>query len=148
MIIKYGNLYTEDCYNDYDFIGFTANSVINNNGELVMGAGNAKVAKETYKGLSKRLGSCIKHLSKFYLMFDTDTKIFALQTKVNWKDKSPVNLVKKSIFILWYEATIKNPDKKFAVPFPAISHGGLTEEMLLPTVKMLPNNVHIWKVKP
>lgn len=140
-----GNLYSEENYDKYDFIGFTANSVVNSKGCLVMGAGNAKVVRDSFEGIDKRLGTSIENLSEYFIKKDRETKIFALQTKIDWKDKSPMQLVNKSVKCL-KSLALQKPDKNFAIPYPAINRGGLSKDAIEPLLKELPNNVTVYEV--
>ena len=47
MILKQGNIF--DDFDSLDFVGITTNSILNKHGELVMGAGIAKTAKQHNK---------------------------------------------------------------------------------------------------
>lgn len=144
MRYRKGNLYIEENISKYDFIGFTANSVINKQGELVMGAGNAKACKMYYSGIEVVFGAKIGHLSEYNVATSKHYGVFALQTKINWRDKSDISLVIRSInklndFAKYY------PEKKIACPFPGISHGGLSRGDLTEYIEELPNNIDIWE---
>lgn len=139
------NLYSDSEMSKYDYIGFTGNSTINSKGALVMGAGNAKVVRDKFKGIDQRLGEKISNLSRYLIVLDNDTNIFALQTKINWKDKSPIDLVSESINVLCESAT-QMPNQKFACPFPAVNHGGLSKNIVMPLIEKLPDNVFIYSL--
>ena len=145
MNFKKGNLYTKENREYYDLIGFTANSEVKKNGELVMGAGNAKVVRDTYKGSAKIFGTMIKGNKKFYLKGSKDLGVFAFQTKIKWRDKSHQDIIEKGIKKLT-DYAIKHDFLKIALPFPGISNGGLNREDILPFLKVLPNNVDIWEL--
>lgn len=143
-----GDLYSDSELRKYDYIGFTANSVLTKDGRLVMGAGSAKAVRDKFKGIDKRLGDVIsgcKHPETYLIVKDTDTNIFALQTKIHWKDKSPVGLVKYSLRYLKRLAESR-PNRTFAVPYPAISNGGLTKDVLVKYIEELPDNVYIYEL--
>lgn len=145
MILKKGNLYTDTNRKYYDYIGFTANSCLNAKKELVMGAGNAKICKEMYPSAPAIFGGKIANLSEFNIKTSIHLGVFALQTKTDWRKKSDVNLVKRSIGRL-KDFGIAYPDLKLACPFPGISHGGLRREEILPMLLELPDNIHIWEM--
>lgn len=149
MILKKGNLYTAENYATYHHIGFTANSVVMDDGCLVMGGGNAKVVRDTFGGIDTRLAEQVKTFTAtgedFLLIFDNETKIFALQTKRHWRDPSPLDLVECSLVMLENEASL-NKDQLFAVPMPAVGLGGVSRETILPMVEYLPDNIHIWEL--
>ena len=54
-------------------------------------------------------------------------------------------VVKKSIEDL-FNIALKYPEHQFGTPFPAINHGGLKEEDVLPYLQKLPDNVTIYKL--
>ena len=142
MSIIFGDLYTKTNIEKYDYIGFTANSIIKKDKRLVMGAGNAKIVRNLYIDIDLRMGKLITE-SRFYLCFDTDTKIFALQTKEHFKDDSELNLVKESLLRL-YESANYNPNKKYALPFPGINHGNLNLKDVYTLLTNCPSNIDIW----
>ena len=143
MNLMRGNLYTIDNRNEYDLIGFTANSVVNN-GKLVMGAGNALACKKFYPGIESAFGKKIKSYSEFNIIALKKYMVVAIQTKVNWRDGSDIELVKRTIDKLGDLAN-SYPDWKIGCPFPAINYGGLSRESILPLLESLPNNVDIWE---
>lgn len=143
ILIEGVNLYTDSEMAKYDFVGFTANSTITQDGKLVMGAGTAKIVRDTFKGIDDRFGSNIDNLSDFYIKLDYQTRVFALQTKRHWKDESPIDLVKESISKLKDIAAFK---ATFAIPYPAIGYGGLSESDIQPLIEQLPDNVFVYKI--
>lgn len=146
MKIQIGNIFEH--MGEIDYVGITTNSTLNNKGHLVMGAGNAKQAKEICPELPNVFGGQINkgcgNLG-FYGLLKYD-KYFALQTKLHWRDKSPIKVVSLSICKLNLAAN-KNPDKVFGVPFPAINNGGLKEKDVLPMLLSLPDNVIVFKLE-
>lgn len=145
MILKIGNIF--DSENNLDFIGITTNSKLNNKRHLIMGAGNAKQAKELYPELPVVFGEQILNTCGdlgFYGLLKHE-KYFALQTKYHWKDKSSIELVKRSIHKLKL-SSLKHPDKVFGIPFPAINHGKLKEDDVFPLLETLPDNIIVFKL--
>ena len=146
MRIQIGNIFEH--MDELDYVGITTNSTLNNKGHLVMGAGNAKQAKEICPELPKIFGEQIRkgcgNLG-FYGLLKHD-KYFALQTKLHWRDKSPIKVVSMSICKLNLAAN-KHPDKIFGTPFPAINHGKLKECDVLPMLSSLPDNVIVFKLE-
>lgn len=69
--------------------------------------------------------------------------IGAFQTKYNWQDPSPLELVKYSVFKLTEIARVR-PKYIFHLPFPAISNGGQSVDDVLPLLKCLPDNVIVY----
>ncbi len=124
---------------------FTANSVIRGNGNLVMGAGCAKTVKTTYKGIDILFGKQIENLSVFNLKFVqwNGQWIGAFQTKINWQDSSPMDVVQGSIDQLLHVA-IRRPNYTFHLPCPAVNHGGKSEKEIVPLLEKLPDNVIVY----
>ena len=139
------NLYTRKNYIKYDHIGFTANSTLTRDFRLVMGAGNAKFVRDKVKGIDKRIGSLVYHLDRdiYGILHDTETKMFAFQTKIDWKNKSPISVTLFSLLMLKREAKEK-PNLLFALPIPGIGHGGFTREEIEPYLYDMPDNVHFY----
>ena len=147
MLLKKGDIFEDE--HILDFVCITTNSILNKNGELVMGAGVAKRAKDLHKELPKLFGDAINSrsaISGFYGMLLVKDKYVAFQTKVHWKDKSPIDVVKRSIIMLERTA-IKYKGKRFGLPFPAINNGGLTVGMVLPYLEKLPDNVVVYHLE-
>ena len=141
MIIVNDDVFNSDC----DYIGITTNSIVKRNGELVMGAGNAKVASAKFKHLPKFFGGrIIKNglAGKSYGIIKCG-KYFAFQTKRHYKDKSDIGDVYESIMML-KDIAERNADKTFAIPFPAINNGGLKREDVEGYLAHLPDNVFVY----
>ena len=145
MNFKKGNLYTSEAIKEYDWVGFTANSKINKAGALIMGAGGAKACKDLYTGVELTFGKKIVDGEEFNVKTSIKHKVFALQTKVDWREKSNIALVSRSINRL-KELLDAYPELTFACTFPAIQNGGLKREDILPMLKLLPNNIDIWEL--
>lgn len=131
----------------------TTNSYIRNDGELVMGAGIALQAKKIFDDLPLALGRKIKkkcgHLGVYGTLPSNRKeidKIVAFQVKRHFKNKADLNLIQKSASQLSTIAT-KYPNKRLDINFPGIGAGGRDVEEVMPIVKQLPDNVHIWRFK-
>lgn len=149
MLLKKGNLYTDDNISHYDWLGFTANSIVKRDGSLVMGAGNAKTVRDKWVGIDKVFGKLVKKGSRdgvYLIVADPNTRLFAFQTKLHYKDKSPLHLIERGVKMLTAAAS-KDGSKLFALPFPGISHGGLSRDVVLELIEELPNNVHVWELE-
>lgn len=147
MILKNCNIFEDE--DTLDFVCITTNSILNKNGELVIGAGVAKAAKELHSDLPKLFGEGIKAkaaVGGFYGLILVKDKFIAFQTKIHWKDKSPIDVVKRSINMLERTA-LKYKDKTFGLPFPAITNGGLTVNTVLPMLQNLPDNVTVYHLE-
>lgn len=130
-----------------DYICITTNSIVKTNGCLVMGAGIAKTAMERNKELPKDFGDQIlaKNLAgKFYGLLASG-KYLAFQTKLHYKDESPLDVVQQSCNLLNRLAK-KYPDKSFGLPYPGINNGRLDPKVVYPFLKDLPDNVFVYHI--
>lgn len=130
-----------------DFICVTTNSIVKTNGCLVMGAGIAKTAMERNPDLPKEFGKQIldKGLAgQFYGLLAVG-KYIAFQTKLHYKDSSPLDVVQRSCNALQRLAK-KYPEKSFGLPYPGISNGRLDPKVVYPFLKDLPDNVFVYHI--
>ena len=119
MLEVKGNIWDTNC----EVIAITTNGTIKNNGELVMGKGIALQAKQKYPDLPEILGD-------FVLVFGNTPKIVytgkhmivSLPTKNSWRDKSDINLIKKSLLCI---ADCLPSPFTIAIPRPGCANGGL-----------------------
>lgn len=127
MIEIHKDFWQEVNSNVYDAICCTTNQVVKNNGELVMGAGIAKLFKERYSSLPREWGQrlltqnhdegmMITKMDTFYLV--------AFPTKYDWRDPSDIFLIKRSAICLANHAKLMDW-KKVLLPRPGCSNGGL-----------------------
>jgi hypothetical protein len=149
QIIK-GNLWDE--LGHADVILFTANNTLNAKGELVMGAGAAREAKERFPDLPRFLGYQIASKTGDYGVVSTMVpyqggrqRIAAFQTKRHWKSPSPLDLLKLSCEKLAGYAK-QFPVQRIALNYPGIGLGGLTESDVLPLLETLPDNVFVYRL--
>lgn len=129
-----------------DYVCITTNSIVKQNGELVMGAGNALQAKQRVPTLPLDFGDQIKSKNlqgKFYGLLLSHEKYLAFQTKLHYQDESPLDVVSKSVAALERLAN-KYPDKTFGLPFPGISNGRLSAKVVYPMLLKLPDNVYVY----
>lgn len=124
---------------------FTANSIVKQDGKLVMGAGCAKSVRDTYTGIDKMFGDKIVSGQEFNVTFVKwkEQWIGAFQTKIDWRKLSPTYLVKDSIDKL-KRVTEERPTWTFHLPCPAVSNGGKSVEDVLPMLERLPDNVIVY----
>lgn len=129
------------------FICITTNSILNKNGELVMGKGNAQQAKVLAPNLPKDFGDQIKAKGldgKYYgLLVSENKKFIAFQTKLHWRDNSPIEVVEESCDKLNRLAR-RYPDETFGLPFPGINNGRLHPKDVYPFLQKLPDNVYVY----
>lgn len=139
-IIK-GNIF--DYVGQADAICTTTNCVITAKNELVMGAGNAKEFKLKYPNLPRILANKLdngekfnqyhiadKNLNKPYIAIDkkdnNGTYVISFPTKYDYKDKSDIELIKRSA--MWLVLIANEYDmKKIIVPSPGTSCGKLSK---------------------
>lgn len=146
MLLKKGNIF--DDFDTLDYVGITTNSMLNKNGELIMGAGIAKIAKQNNKMLPQLFGSQIQAkecVGGFYGLL-IQGKYLAFQTKRNWKDCSDIQDVIRSINML-KKVAVKYSNKSFGIPFPAINNGGLCWKDVIIYLYDLPDNVTVYHLE-
>ncbi len=124
---------------------FTANSVVKANGELVVGAGNALAAAVAVTGLAKKFGYLVtaEPDRRIHTALLQDGIIASFQTKLHWKNDSPLWLVEESVLALKALA-LDHDTWTFHLPMPAVGRGGLSKELVLPLLEQLPNNVLVY----
>lgn len=103
-------------------IAITTNGVVNTQGYAVMGKGCALEAKTRYPGLPGILGGLINRQGNhvYYLAFN----IVSFPTKYHWKDKSDIELIKRSASEL-VQLTNGRGIKSVVMPRPGCGAGGL-----------------------
>ena len=133
-------------WGDKDIVVFTANQIVKSNGELVMGAGNAKAARDNILGSASAFGIALQDYRFMVLPFRRVggvTNLAALVTKQHFKDPSNLEFVIESLRKL-YRYAIDNPSYTIHLPYPAIGFGGLTRTQLDPIMEFMPDNVLIY----
>lgn len=146
-----GNMW--NAFKNSDAFCITTNSYIRNDGEVVMGRGIAKQAKNLFDDLPLALGNKIEescgHLGTYGILpsnrNDID-KMVAFQVKTHFKNDATVGLIENSAKALGRMAH-KYDGKRFDLNFPGIGNGGRDQSEVMPIVKELPDNVHIWRFK-
>lgn len=151
MKILHVNILSEEILKSADAICFTSNGIIKKNGELVMGAGVAKAFKNNWPELPQIFGykvragcgCCLSNGNRVHITYPNSSytkklrgpkapdAIISFPTKHHWRDKSDLNLIKKSAEQL-VEKTNSREDpykwKKIFLPAPGCSNGGLDFE--------------------
>ena len=125
-----------------DIVFFTANQVVKANGHLVMGAGNAKAARDAVQGSALAFGQSLGEKRVHVIRFQ-GIWLGALVTKQHFKDPSDLEFVIKSLRELFKMAK-RNPTKTFHVPYPAIGNGGLKRNQLDKYISQLPTNIKVY----
>jgi len=146
MIFNIGNM-LDETPSAYNRIIVTANSNVKYGDRLVMGAGAAKCLRDKVKGIDCVFGKLVKEYNsrdkEYLLLFHNFYGI--LQVKYNWWENANVNLIKRSLEILKYNAD-KYRDVAYNLNYPGIGYGGI-EKHIMETIlnrMRLPNNVMIW----
>lgn len=145
---KQGDIWSE--LGNSCIIFITTNSVTNKKGDLVMGAGSAKQAKDRFPKLPKIWGKAVRQfrdLDYHIIITEIEDNIFvgALQTKRDWKASSPKNLVIKSLKKLQEYAKL-NPTVNFHSVMPGINHGKLNIQEVKPYTDLCPDNITFWQL--
>lgn len=139
-----------EVYQETDKFLFTSNGIIKGDNSLVMGAGIAKEVRDRFKGIDKAIGTYINSLGieteKGYglLLSPNGGKVGAFQTKIHYKDESPLWLIRKSTDMLG-EYAENNPHIIISMPYPGIGHGNRSMEEIEPIISVLPDNVHVYQ---
>jgi len=141
-MFRFGNIWNS--YDISDIFVITGNSFVRNDGKLTMGRGIALEARIKFPDIDKIFGKMVVskcgHLGIYNIIIYE--RIFLLQTKISFKDKSTIELIKDSINKL---KTYITPDKIVNMVFPGIGFGGLCKEEVYQNCLMdLPLNVTVW----
>ncbi len=121
----------------------TTNSVIVN-GRLVMGKGIAKEAANRFPDLPKIMGLAIAGMTEPYYLRECPQQLICLQTKIHWRDPSPLWLVQRSLEKLG-EIAERNPSRIYNLPRPGCGQGRLDwVSQVRPLFKTLPTNIFVW----
>jgi len=146
-----GNMW--NAFHETDAFCITTNSYIRNDGELVMGRGIAKVAKQVFDDLPKALGEKIEgscgHLGTYGLMPSNRKeidKMVAFQVKTHFRNDADLGLIDSSATAL-SQMAMSYPNRRFDLNFPGIGNGGRNVSEVKPLLEGLPDNVHIWRFR-
>lgn len=128
--------------------GITTNGVVMKNGLAVMGGGVALEAAKRFTDLPKQLGAGIEMAGNTVILFP-DHCVFSFPTKHHFRDKSDIELIKKSarglIAILDHSESVITPP--VYLPFPGIGLGGLDEKTVLDALEgILDDRVILTKI--
>ncbi len=129
-----------DVYKDYDAICCTTNNVVKSNGELVMGAGVAKVFAQKYSWLSLNWGTRVKQQQYTGVMVTsmiTKPNLVYFSTKYHWKDPSDLNLIEYNIKTLMIIINVFN--WTILLPRPGCLNGGLDWSLVKPRLDLIIN---------
>jgi hypothetical protein len=158
MKIETGNMW--DIRDETDLFLFTSNGVVQR-GQLAMGGGMAKqMLQNVSTKLPKALGRAIFRESGLTIDLDgnydgvydygllvsqnwPEVKWGAFQTKLNYRDDTPLDLVQRATSLL-HQWCDEHPDARVDCNFPGIGLGRQTYGTILPIIQSLPDNVHFW----
>ena len=152
MKIRTGNMWSVE--KEADLFLFTSNGVLNR-GMLVMGGGFAKqMLNNVSTSLPKVLGRASErrgyphngNIYKYGLLISENwptIKWGAFQTKLHYRDETPLSVVRESAKLL-SDWALRHPDKKVHCNFPGIGLGGRTYREILPIIQVIPDNVTFW----
>lgn len=139
MEYETGNLFDPSLPDPPDIRLFTANGVLKKNGELVMGAGAAKAAKQLDPRAPAVLGRMLREgdfqydedrqAYVFGLLIAPELGLGAFQTKYHYRDKADPNLIALGAKKLG-EFARANPDLRIAVNFPGVGLGRLPRKQV------------------
>lgn len=123
----------------------TTNSFVRKDGALVMGAGAAKAATIALPGIQFEFGKVIRHMSTYGVKWAHHQGHWwgAFQVKRFWGDQASLELIGTSTERL-ARVAMERPHITFRMNFPGIGNGKLDYDDVLPIVKALPDNVHLY----
>lgn len=103
---KIGDMFSDKVAKQFDVICITTSGSIKKDGKAVMGAGNAKAARDIVYGIDEILGKSITKngnvvqlLEKLFVPFTNKIHtayIVAFPTKNSWREKSSLDLIERS----------------------------------------------------
>lgn len=117
----------------------TTNGTVKKNGEVVMGRGCAKEAKDKYPWLPKRIGKKIQNVgNRLFIIYDLrfphGEVLITFPVKYNWWDQADLGLIEVSCAQLEMAATL-NGFKKIVMPRPGCGNGKLSWEEVKPILQ-------------
>jgi len=125
-----GNMFSSTYLKFADAICLTTNGFIKKDGSAVMGAGNAKQARDLYKGIEYKVGQCIKDAGNNVqilsdVLTDDGFKPFIIfPVKYNWWEKADLELLERSTLQL-VNLSNSHTWKKIILPRPGCYNGKL-----------------------
>lgn len=107
-------------------IVITTNGTLRSDGSLVMGGGCAKQAKIKWPEIPTRVGDLVRNHGNhtYFFTFPGYQAVVTMPTKYHWKDKSEIDLVRRSAIELKTLAD-ENDWAEIYVPTPGCGLGGL-----------------------
>lgn len=136
MLEEIGGFWERASKKDIDALVCTTNNVIKSNGALVMGRGIAAQFKESFPYLDLNWGTIVDGLKEgghedYHILIDGPRKwhhntiyLVGLQTKREWMDPSPIDLIIESCQKLYRLTDIMNWSRVLMTQ-PGCGNGGL-----------------------
>jgi len=120
------DMFSEKVVKLADAICLTTNGFVKKNGCCVMGAGNAKQARDKFDGIDKSLGGLIKEKGNIVQIIWKleNTFILSFPVKHNWWEKADINLLESSAKQL-VKLTDEMGWQKVILPRPGCHNGKL-----------------------
>lgn len=133
-----------------DLFCLTTNASINRDGTLAMGRGIAAEAAKRWMGLRRFAGEAVRAAGDSYGLIILDDyysrpKRFGLfQTKGDWRKPAVPRLIMRAAAMLSEQAQA-HPEWEIVLPMPGVGEGKLQEEVVLPLLGDLPDNVLVFR---
>ena len=127
---------------------FTGNSIVKNNGALVMGRGAAKQIRDYYQEIDTSFGNMILKDPQAHILWAALQKKKFLgwfKVKNHWADPAEIELIKESAKQLT-KIALERKNITFHMNYPGIGNGKLKIEDVKHILSILPDNVLIYKL--
>lgn len=135
-------------FKDFKNICITSNSIIRDNGRLVMGAGVAKYFRDSVYNIDKIAGDSVILNGNIFqkILTRNDINYYLFPTKNNWKDNSDINLIKYSAKQLNEYIFENKIIDNFILPMPGCRNGGLNKNIVLKELENIINTDVVYVV--
>lgn len=130
-----------DCYSQGFTICIPTNPIINSKGEAVMGRGLAFDAAQRIPTIKKEFAEKLIEYNKNIPILFEQHRIITFPTKHHWKEKSDLELIKKSCdhlngLVDFLIPHVYNPKKGIVfLPLPGCGNGQLKKEEVMPILE-------------
>jgi hypothetical protein len=130
-----------------DAICIPTNGIVKSDNSLVMGKGVAKLFRDKYLGIDLFLGKLVKihgNIVNYIPNSFYNKYIFSFPTKYHYRDKSDIELIKKSCNELMNYLSIMKEIKTCVIPRPGCGCGELEWNFVKEQIKdILDNKIYI-----
>lgn len=142
-----------------DLFLITTNPIITKDNRVVMGRGIALEAAKRFYQLPYDFGRKLLYAQHVQDYDDAlypvnvgvigtydDQTVGWFMVKDHWRDPAEVDIIQRSVKVLsgWAKG-VARPMKRIDLNFPGIGNGKLKREDVLPIIRQLPDNVHVWE---